>query len=66
MIELAKTKLQQLEQDKAGIAQPICAAIATTAVSPLEKLLSDIDPDNLSPREALALLYQLKALQLKH
>jgi DNA mismatch repair protein MutS len=30
--------------------------------SPLEALLAETDPDALTPREALALLYHLKAL----
>jgi len=66
IIELAKTKLQQLEQDKADISRPVFEATTSPEVSPLEKLLGDIEPDDLSPREALALLYQLKTLQLKH
>jgi len=41
-------------------APPPEAAIATT--SPLQARLAAIDPDTLSPREALDLLYSLKKL----
>jgi len=66
MIELAKTKLEQLEQDKAGI--PVAIARETIPpVSNLEKLLTKIEPDSLSPREALELLYRLKEImRVKH
>ncbi len=36
---------------------PVAQALPTSAV---EDLLADIDPDALSPREALEALYQLK------
>jgi DNA mismatch repair protein MutS len=36
--------------------------IAETALSPLEAALEQIDPDALSPKEALELLYRLKAV----
>ncbi|MFM8753646.1 MAG: DNA mismatch repair protein MutS, partial [Phenylobacterium sp.] len=34
----------------------------TLAASPLEDALSDMDPDSMSPREALEALYRLKGL----
>ena len=62
MIELARTKLAHLEQDKRGI--PISPdQEVMPAVSEVENLLAEIEPDSLSPREALDLLYQLKAMQ---
>jgi DNA mismatch repair protein MutS len=66
MIELAKTKLEQLEQEETGI--PVAIARETIApVSGLEKRLNEIEPDSLSPREALELLYQLKEMmRVKH
>jgi DNA mismatch repair protein MutS len=36
--------------------------MAEHAPSPLEAALADINPDLLSPKDALALLYQLKAM----
>ena len=38
------------------------AASPTTAPSLLEDALADLDPDSLSPREALDALYRLKKL----
>ena len=35
----------------------------TAEPSALEKRMKDVDPDDLSPREALAILYELKQLQ---
>ncbi len=40
---------------------PLFAPTVPHAVSPVMRLLEGVDPDQLSPREALALLYQLKA-----
>jgi DNA mismatch repair protein MutS len=42
---------------------PVAAALPTSAV---EDLLAGIDPDALSPREALDALYQLKKLSSSH
>ncbi len=44
-------------------AQDASAAAATTTASALEEALAAIDPDTLAPRDALAALYRLKALQ---
>ena len=41
------------------------ASLADDGPTELEKMLHDIDPDSLSPRDALALIYQLKALDAK-
>lgn len=35
---------------------------ASSEPSPLEELVSEVNPDELSPREALALIYKLKAM----
>jgi DNA mismatch repair protein MutS len=47
--------------DEAAVAEPEPAAEAP-AGGPLRERLAAIDPDSLTPREALALLYELKAL----
>ena len=61
MIELAKCKLTQLEQGNNDRAIP---AVDESSLPPsaVEKSLADIDPDSLSPRDALQCLYQLKEL----
>ena len=41
------------------------ASLADDRPTELEKMLHNIDPDSLSPRDALALIYQLKALDAK-
>ena len=61
MIESAKLKLQQLEQLKDNAPMSVTQQ-AEVSVSMVEKQLSEIEPDSLSPREALELLYQLKDL----
>jgi DNA mismatch repair protein MutS len=43
-------------------ASPQLGLFAPPAPSALEKRLAEIDPDALSPREALEVLYRLKAL----
>jgi DNA mismatch repair protein MutS len=60
MIELARTKLEQLEQDKGATPGTNAQETTLPMMSPLEILLTNIEPDNLSPREALQLLYRLK------
>ena len=57
----AQIKLQQLE---AGSPPPIkqrTATAAPVAPHPALKILAETDPDELSPKQALALLYKLKA-----
>lgn len=65
MIKAAKLKLQQLESRDHG-QEPHVQAQATlqleTPPSELELLLGRLNPDELSPREALDLIYKLKAL----
>ena len=46
-------------------AAPAAQPAAPTGPTPLEQHLADIHPDDLTPREALAALYELKALQNK-
>lgn len=65
----AKRHLQQLEQQNVGkkdqpdlFAANIAEEIIEPAPHPLVDALADIDPDVLSPREALELLYKLKKL----
>ncbi|NNF96974.1 MAG: DNA mismatch repair protein MutS, partial [Halobacteria archaeon] len=61
MIELAKDKLVQLEQGKTEVpASPVVAS--SLSPSAVEMSLAEIDPDNLSPKEALECLYRLKEL----
>ena len=64
MIELAKHKLLQLEQGKTEVP---ATTVETPDVSPsaVEQVLADIDPDNLSPKDALEYLYQLKEILAK-
>jgi DNA mismatch repair protein MutS len=40
---------------------PLAISSAATEPDLLRELLDDIDPDTLSPREALELLYKLKS-----
>jgi DNA mismatch repair protein MutS len=44
-------------------AEPVTDAAQSGAFSAVESALETINPDNLSPREALDALYQLKKLQ---
>ncbi len=67
VIARARTRLQSLEQQQAErIAQQPDLfegqSAEPEAPSPLEARLSELDVDGLSPREALALLYELKGL----
>ena len=70
VIQRARQKLHQLEQHSAndaattpqlGLFDPP-ATPAPVPPSPLEQTLAELDPDELSPREALQQLYQLKSL----
>ncbi len=72
VINQAKETLFQLESDNSQLSssaslnlqQPLQNDLFSISVnSPIDDLLDDIDPDNLSPREALEALYRLKALQ---
>ncbi|MCG6935519.1 MAG: DNA mismatch repair protein MutS [Proteobacteria bacterium] len=59
VIAAARDKLLSLERD--GIVPPPEHDLAQH-VSPRDQLLAELDPDTLSPREALELLYRLKEL----
>lgn len=68
VIQQAKTKLLQLEQDVTVAAQlstpppPIQNDMFTAPTHKAVKELKKISPDELSPRQALDLIYQLKSL----
>jgi len=64
MIELATRKLKQLEQDKDTPAAPDTMQ-TNRSPSVLESMLTQLEPDSLSPREALEWLYRLKAISDK-
>lgn len=67
VVERAKNKLQQLEQndqqkhDKKSETE-ITKPLADKNESPLEVFIANLQPDELSPRDALELIYQLKKL----
>jgi DNA mismatch repair protein MutS len=70
VVNHARAALQQLEtQQQATQSQvdlftaPLETATVSGAISAVESALETINPDNLSPREALDALYQLKKLQ---
>jgi len=68
VIEAAKIRLLQLESSAVNTAAPINPAsepqlgLFETHPHPAAEKLAEIDPDNLTPREALEQLYQLKQL----
>lgn len=74
VIKLAKNKLSQLEMHQPATAAPVKQKTAKRVVnveqqldlfpqtSPLAEKIASIDPDNLTPREALDLMYTLKKL----
>lgn len=67
VVDRAKNKLQQLELDQnadTSNAESNTPPRTITQIkeSKLESLISNIQPDELSPREALELIYQLKKL----
>ncbi|MCW9030802.1 MAG: DNA mismatch repair protein MutS, partial [Gammaproteobacteria bacterium] len=65
VVSRAKEKLQQLEQEQHNQnAHPVAKATKTASKkeSELEKIVSNLQPDELSPRDALDLIYQLKKL----
>jgi len=76
VLNAARSKLTQLEAqiEKDDLFSPVTANnhspqslqssmdFSSPANTELERRLSEIDPDNLSAREALALLYELKSL----
>ncbi len=64
-LEQAKTYLQQLEKSNTNQTPVQTSLFEVTALEPskIEKKLASINPDDLTPRQALDLLYQLKQLQ---
>ncbi|HUH23105.1 MAG TPA: DNA mismatch repair protein MutS, partial [Brevundimonas sp.] len=66
----AREVLERLESEKAASARlddlPLFAAVAEPPPAPISSALDDamagIDPDELTPREALEALYRLKGL----
>jgi DNA mismatch repair protein MutS len=46
----------------AATIRPVTPATAPAEPGPLERAMAEIDPDALTPRGALDLLYRLKAL----
>ncbi|MDZ7841523.1 MAG: DNA mismatch repair protein MutS [Gammaproteobacteria bacterium] len=70
VIEAARTKLMELEnhtsrrEDSHSNQLSLFggAPSASPAPSPLERAISELDPDQLSPKQALELLYELKAM----
>jgi DNA mismatch repair protein MutS len=67
VIRRAKRYLESLESMQTPHADnpqgqlPLAMSPAAAEPDPLRELLDDIDPDTLSPREALELLYKLKS-----
>ncbi|WP_442788914.1 DNA mismatch repair protein MutS [Grimontia sp. NTOU-MAR1] len=71
VIQRAKKKLRQLEASGHEVVTgeqttPTSSAVAQLSLLPelseVEKALADVEPDNLTPRQALDALYRLKAL----
>ena len=66
VINRASQKLTELEQGERPTVAPAPEAPAQAdlfgAPSAVEKALADLDPDELTPRQALERLYALKAL----
>lgn len=66
VITNAKNKLAQLEQQRETTKKPAASLAITDQMSlipepsEVEQLLADIDPDELTPRQALEALYRLK------
>ena len=63
-ISAARRKLVELEQAATHDAQQpdLFSTVTTTPAHPAIELLNGIDPDNLTPKAALELLYTLKSL----
>lgn len=62
VISSAKQKLQQLEQNQSNLTpQP---EVSASVENPILQKLREIDPDTLSPREALETLFRLKTMIL--
>lgn len=68
VVESAKRKLQQLELNSASKqpteATPVQSSLnfAEPIITPVIELLNSIDPDELTPKKALELIYQLRTI----
>ncbi|MGB5540359.1 MAG: hypothetical protein WBO37_09750, partial [Gammaproteobacteria bacterium] len=65
VIRQAQARLADLERRQQGVAAPASPQMPlflATQDHPLLSALNELDPDSLSPREALAQLYALKEL----
>ncbi|KAB7622598.1 DNA mismatch repair protein MutS [Alkalilimnicola sp. S0819] len=64
VIRAARHKLQQLEQEAANqSSQPDQLALFSTPLDPAVEYLDRLEPDELSPRQALDALYEMKKLR---
>ena len=61
---LEQRALQQSDQNDLFALAPVQIHSLDDAAQKIKALLASIDPDSLSPREALEALYSLKKLQL--
>ena len=61
----AGSALNRLAEDLPlfAVAHPVAPAAAPAEPSPLEKLLAGLRPDELTPKDALELLYRIRALR---
>ena len=75
VISLASKKLTELTENTTPAQLEICEGLFQSTIfdpspsqkpSPALDRLSEIEPDNLAPREALEVLYQLKAIHEKN
>lgn len=63
VIQMAKNKLKSLEQKSMGVsstAAPVQLSLFSHAQHPALSVLSQLNPDQLTPRQALDLIYDLK------
>ena len=63
VIQLARQRLQELERQSASAGEPQLTLFSTPAEpepDPLHTIIESIDVDDLSPREAINLIYTLK------
>ena len=63
VIDRARQILSEIERRGPNLTDlPLFTAAQVQMVSPLEERIKQINPDTLSPKEALDVLYQLKSL----
>jgi DNA mismatch repair protein MutS len=65
VIRAAQEKLQQLEKTRPLMKHKSAEKPVAAAPDPVVEMLANIEPDELSPREALELLYRLKQAHTK-